>query len=122
MTRQQSLILSLVLSSCEHPTAEQIYRMAKEKMPSIGLATVYRNLSQLAAEGKILRISADGQPDHFDKTLIPHEHAVCRVCGEMRDVDVGDIRSRIAEKLQRDDFLYELMIFDCCPKCRAVEK
>ena len=119
MTRQQELILSLVSSSCEHPTAEVIFRDAKKKMPTIGLATVYRNLNQLAEDGKIRRISVMDGSDHFDKTLAPHEHALCRVCGRMRDVDVKGVFGLIANGIGNDDFTYELCIFERCPQCRA---
>ena len=57
MTRQRALILRLIRESGEHPTAEEIYRKAKEEMPGIALATVYNNLNHLAQEGEIRKIS-----------------------------------------------------------------
>lgn len=121
MTKQQELIYRLVASSTMHPTAEEVYETAKGILPSIGLATVYRNLNRLSEEGRIRRISVNGSNDHFDKTLYPHEHALCRKCGSMRDVDVGPIYRQISEHLHTNDFTYELCIHDCCPKCRAAD-
>ena len=118
MTRQQRLVFELATASSAHPTAEIIFREAKKVMPDIGLATVYRNLNQLAEEGKIRRIRVNGDFDHFDKTLAPHEHALCPVCGKMRDVNVEGIRRQIALGLSSDDFTYDLTIYECCPACR----
>ena len=118
MTKQQRLILDLVTASSAHPTAEMIFREAKEIMPDIGLATVYRNLNQLAEEGKIRRIRVNGDYDHFDKTLTPHEHVLCPVCGKMRDVNIEGIRRQIALGLASDEFSYDLSIYVCCPACR----
>ena len=39
-----------------HPTADYIYEVLKKELPSISLATVYRNLNQLAANGIIRRL------------------------------------------------------------------
>lgn len=118
MTRQQSLIRSLVYGDCSHLTADEIYLRAKTDMPGIGLATVYRCLKHLCERGDIRRVVVAGEPDRFDKTINNHEHAVCRLCGRMRDVDVGDIASQIASKLGERDFNYELSIHDLCPECR----
>ena len=119
MTAKQELILKLVRSSCAHCTAESIFEAARKEMPGIGLATVYRNLSQLAQEGAIRRVYVSGEPDRFDKTLTDHNHAVCKKCGCMRDVDVGDIKRQIAEHLSTSDFTYELSIHELCSRCKA---
>ena len=118
MTAKQSLILSLVRSSCAHCTAEKVFEEARKEMPGIGLATVYRNLSSLAEEGVIRRIYVSGEPDRFDKTVEDHDHAVCKLCGRMIDVDVGDIKKQIEESLNTMDFTYDLCIHDYCKNCR----
>ncbi len=118
VTKQRELILRLVKTNCAHKTADEIYRAAKCEMPAIGVATVYRNLALLSRENEIRRISVAGEPDRFDKTVADHEHAVCRVCGKTRDVEVNDIRKRIAEGLNTNDFTYDLSIHDLCPECR----
>ena len=67
----------------------------------------------------IWRITARFGKDRFDPTLVPHEHAICRVCGKMRDVETGDLRAYLRSHLKTDDFCYELCIHDVCPECRA---
>ncbi|MGN0709492.1 MAG: transcriptional repressor, partial [Anaerovoracaceae bacterium] len=44
-SKQKQLIYDIVKSTDTHPTADWIYNKAREKMPNIGVATVYRNLS-----------------------------------------------------------------------------
>lgn len=93
---QRNIILDVVNASCDHPNAEMILSRSKEYMPSINLATVYRNLSQLVDCNMVLRIPLpDG--DRFDKTLSPHAHFHCVSCGKVFDVDVmnSDIVSEI---------------------------
>ena len=44
LTNQRKLILGKIKEVYTHPTAEDLHRMLVKKMPSIGLATIYRNL------------------------------------------------------------------------------
>ncbi|MBQ3078446.1 MAG: transcriptional repressor [Clostridia bacterium] len=123
MTKQQQVILRLVQTSCAHCSADEIYRAAKSEMPGIGLATVYRNLNQLSEEGKIRKIETVGETDRFDKTLNQHEHAVCRMCGSMRDINVENIAEEIKKGLEGMEFTYELSVHELCKECRAkIEK
>lgn len=85
-SRQREVVEEVVKQSCDHPTAEQVYQRAKEVLPSIGMATVYRNLNTLAEHGAIRRISLPGESDRFDCALEEHDHAVCIVCNKIFDI------------------------------------
>lgn len=89
-SKQRSLILDIVRANPVHPTAEWVYEQARKEMPSIGIATVYRNLNALADMGEIGRIvSADGA-DRFDSNLEEHYHLQCRACGRLVDLRMKD--------------------------------
>ena len=85
-TIQKSTIESVVLSSCDHPTAETIYERVRETLPSISLGTVYRVLGDLVASGKVRRIAVPEAPDRFDKTTCTHAHFRCSKCGVVVDI------------------------------------
>ena len=52
MTRQRQLVYDVVHNSCEHLTAEQVFNLAREQMPTIVMATVYNNLNALKLESQ----------------------------------------------------------------------
>ena len=83
---QRQLILDYVLNSCEHPTAEMIYRDLKKEIPNLSLGTVYRNLNLLVERNLIKKIVVPNNVDRFDKTLIDHDHMNCIKCGRMLDI------------------------------------
>ena len=85
MSKQREIVYQAVTSSCDHPSAELVLARAKTIMPSINLATVYRNLNALISEGKIKKVVAEGG-DRFDKTLENHAHFQCKKCGAVVDV------------------------------------
>lgn len=106
MSKQKQIVYNAVKSSCDHPSAEMVLLRSKAEMPSINLATVYRNLSALIKEGLVKKVVADGG-DRFDKTLIDHAHFQCRVCGNVFDVQGIDCS--------------KLSSFSCKDKIESVE-
>jgi Fe2+ or Zn2+ uptake regulation protein len=50
-TRQRELILDVVRSTMDHPTADWVYRQARRRLARISLGTVYRNLSRRRRAG-----------------------------------------------------------------------
>ena len=57
------MVLDAVNEMHRHVTADQIYTFIKEKYPSIGRGTVYRNLGILVEEGKVRKVEV---PDGSD--------------------------------------------------------
>ena len=119
MTRQRALILDIIRSDKCHHTADEIFSMAKERMPTISRATVYNNLHSLEAEKIIRRISGDGSSDRYDNAFIPHGHLVCIGCDKMTDFDLPELDREISERLGEPADSYELKVRYLCPNCRA---
>ncbi len=117
MTRYARQILVLIEEAGEHFTAEQIYLRLKAVCPEVALATVYNNLNRLTAQGKIRRISAEGFPDRYDKTL-RHDHLLCAKCGSLTDVFLPDLTAVLQAQVPEEILSYDLKIRVLCPACR----
>lgn len=85
-SRQRDSIIQYLRSTREHPTAETVYQHIRVQIPHISLGTVYRNLSQLAAAGEIVRFPSVDGFDHFDADTSRHYHFICSRCGRIQDV------------------------------------
>lgn len=121
MNRNRESILELINTSTEHPTAEQIYMKLKNNSQKIVLSTVYNNLSHLQAQGLIRKVSIEGCPDRYDKT-IRHDHLVCKKCGKLTDVFLKDITSELQSQIEHALLSYDLKISYICPACQMNEK
>ena len=66
------MVLDAVNEMHSHVTADQIYTFIKEKYPSIGRGTVYRNLDILVEEGDLRKVEVPDGPNRFDLTLKNH--------------------------------------------------
>lgn len=119
LTRQGKRILAVVTDSSGHMTADEVYREAKKTLPHIAVGTVYRNLNELAEAGKLRRIRVANAPDIFDRTLTPHEHIHCPICGKTEDLMVEGLAACMKRAVKSEDFTYELTVSALCSVCRS---
>lgn len=118
MTKQKKLILDIVGSSYDHPTADEVFSSAKKQMPGIVLATVYNNLNRLVLEGAIRRISVKGEPDRYDRPDFGHDHIKCSRCGRISDVCTGNLLDELRKATGIDIISYELNMTYICDECK----
>ncbi len=116
MTKNARMILEIISNSEEHLTAEQIYLRLKEKNEKAVLATVYNNLSFLHGHGLIRKVSVEGYPDRYDRT-VRHDHLVCRQCGKLSDVTLEDLTETLQKQIGVPMISYDLKISYLCPEC-----
>jgi Fur family ferric uptake transcriptional regulator len=85
LTRARRVILECVQATDAHPSAAAVHRDVQRRLPRVSLATVYRNLRMLAAEGLLSeRAALTGL--RFDGNTAPHDHFTCVTCGRIYDV------------------------------------
>lgn len=121
MTKQRAAILQAMQESHQHLNAEEIFNRAKQILPSLALGTVYRNLNAMCEEGEIFRIPVPGQPDHYDKNPIKHEHTYCERCGSLTDLLLPELTALLAEKCPGLTG-YQLTVCALCEDCRAEQE
>jgi Fe2+ or Zn2+ uptake regulation protein len=86
-TGPRVLILAALEHDCSHPTAEQLFETLRLEYPSLSLSTVYQTLDTFIRTGLCRRISDAGDRLRVDGTPQDHDHAVCRTCGAIFDID-----------------------------------
>ena len=121
MTKQRRLILEELLKTKSHPSADEVYRMVRERLPNISLGTVYRNLELLSESGLILKLELSGVAKRFDGTVEDHYHVRCVQCGQVRDVEVSplpEIEAAVQDARGYKIFAHRLEFRGLCPQCR----
>ena len=84
-SEKREAVLCYLRQRKDHPSAATVYDSLRQEFPTISLGTVYRNLNELADEGKILRFNHGGK-EHFDGDITPHYHFCCEKCGTIYDI------------------------------------
>lgn len=119
MTRQRAAILEVIRSDrCRHYTAEEIFELAKQKLPTISRATVYNNLHSLEAEEIIRRLTGEGGSARYDSSFTPHGHLFCSACGQIFDFTIPDFNETLGVSADCIVDSYELKIRGVCKTCK----
>ena len=118
MTRQRQLIYDILAAEPIHRTAEEIYALARERMPSIARGTVYRNLGLMTEAGEIGRLEMPGMPTRYDRSPLSHPHRQCPVCGRVEDLCAGaDFAADLSERFACRAEGYDLRLYVRCDGC-----
>ncbi len=83
-TIQRRVILEELRRLKSHPTADELFRLVRIRLPKISLGTVYRNLALLEEHGLIRSLTV-GRLTRFDGELSVHSHLCCESCGAVED-------------------------------------
>ena len=118
-------ILELLESSpIHHLSAEDVYKALLEQGEDVGLATVYRVLTQFEAAGIVERHHFEGGHSVFElKDSDHHDHIVCVVCGkvvEFRDEVIEERQLKVATGLGFTLTGHSLQLYGQCnrPECQ----
>ena len=87
-TPQRMVITEYLLSTDEHPTAEQVLSAVANRLPvALSRATVYNTLNTLVSSGVIQEVYTDpGGPARYDANMEQHHHFVDTKSGRIFDI------------------------------------
>ena len=119
-------ILELLEASKDrHLSAEDIYKLLLDTGEDVGMATVYRVLTQFEDAGLVNRHHFEGGISVFELNQGEHhDHILCVKCGKVEEFvdDVIEQRQRlIAEQAGFSMTDHALYIYGICAKCRGKE-
>jgi Fur family peroxide stress response transcriptional regulator len=80
-------ILETLGDDRSHPTPEQIHTSVRDRYPTLSLSTVYQTLEAFLGAGLCRRVTTRDGRLRVDGTTHDHDHAVCRSCGSIFDLE-----------------------------------
>ena len=104
-------------------SAQQLHQRLKAHGSSIGLATVYRTLIDLAQTGEADSLqSKDGEVLYRACSTAHHHHLICRDCGLTLELEAKNLE-KWADEVAADNGFSEpshtIDIFGICSDCRS---
>jgi Fur family peroxide stress response transcriptional regulator len=129
VTTQRLAIFEALAASREHPSAEQIHRTVQRKLPSLSLATVYKNLEALKAIGAVADVNPLHEEARYEAALPgtgagrPHHHLVCVSCKKVRDLYADELDGlRIGDAQGFDVRAVRVQAEGLCPECQRRQR
>ncbi|QHW33133.1 transcriptional repressor [Paenibacillus rhizovicinus] len=122
MTPQRHAILSFLMHSMTHPTADEIYKSLSPAFPSMSVATIYNNLRLFVEAGLIRELTYGDDSSRFDADLSEHYHAICRTCRTIVDFDYPPLTDVEAAATKETGFKVEghrMEIYGQCAGCAS---
>ncbi len=112
----------LEVSDHRHMSAEDVYKALLDTGEEIGLATVYRVLTQFEGAGLVSRLSIDGGHAVFElEDGAHHDHLLCVKCNrieEFMDEVIEERQHAIAKEKGFQMTEHSLYIYGICKQCQ----
>ena len=130
VTDQRRAIFSALAGSREHPSAEQIWKAVRCRLPHLSLATVYKSLDSLRAIGAISDVNTLHDQGRYEAALpgtgagAPHHHLVCIRCKQVWDLHDGALDNLSIGPRGMQGFevrAVRVQVEGLCPACGAAK-
>jgi len=122
MTPQRHAILTYLMDSMTHPTADEIYRALSPKFPSMSVATIYNNLRLFVEAGLVRELTYGDDSSRFDADLSDHYHCICKTCGTITDFEYPPLLEVERAASKETGFRVEghrMEVYGTCEACAA---
>jgi Fur family transcriptional regulator, ferric uptake regulator len=120
-TRQRDTIVEVIRESAGPLTVQEILERAQDRVPGLGIATVYRTVKLLLEGDRIQTvILPSGETRYESAGLGHHHHFHCRRCQEVFDLESCPVH--VPRGAYEGGYLvedHELTLYGTCPACAA---
>ena len=119
-TAQQRAIREAIDTAGRPLSVEEIFELAADDVPSLGIRTVYRVVGRLIDDGAIAAVSVPGRPDRYEPADVAaehHHHFRCEECDRVFDVDAcpGGLNRMLPSGFKLSG--HELTLWGHCADC-----
>lgn len=117
-------ILTLLQQNPIHPTVDWIHRALRKREPRISLATVYRTLRVLVAEGTLCELPFGAAESRFGFVKEQnHYHFICESCGHIHDLAIPartGLEAAVSKATGHRAIRHTTEFFGTCRSCLAL--
>lgn len=120
VTPQRTAILEEI-EAAGHIDIDTLFEILRMSFPSISLATVYKNVSQMSDLGILEVIKVSNHKSQYEISKEPHIHLACNSCGSLMDMNrcinelINSAESESGYSLNHST----VVLNGLCPSCQA---
>ena len=122
VTHQRQVVYEILRTTPGHPSPEEVYLRVKRRIPSVSLATVYKNIHAFLESGIFHEVSLHHGSLRVETNPRPHHHLVCTVCKSITDIDEAELSLRRKAARLPGGFLVERYAVDVLGRCALCQK
>ena len=122
-TAQRRAILDALAHAPGPLTPQEVLDAARTSHAGLGLATVYRNLGSLEADGEVVPVHLPGESARFEVSGRGHHHHFsCETCGNVFELTATCPVTVLEGATLPGGFAvkhHELTLYGLCPECQG---
>ncbi|MGP1561964.1 MAG: Fur family transcriptional regulator [Helicobacteraceae bacterium] len=81
----QRLVILDEINSAGHIDLDSLFEKIKKKFPTMALATLYRNLSDMVSKRILTEVKTQKSKNVYELTKKEHAHLICNKCKKIED-------------------------------------
>ena len=119
-THQRQVLYEVMQGMEGHPSPEEVYARVKEQIPSISLATVYKNIHLFVESGVLREVSLHHGTVRVEMNNETHHHMVCSKCKSISDIGEQELHLAPMRSILNGFLVerYAVDVIGICPKCQ----
>jgi Fur family transcriptional regulator, ferric uptake regulator len=117
-TQQKAAISRALLESGRPLSVSELLESSRKIVPSVSIATVYRNINALTEAGQIVAVALPGEPPRYEMAnLGDHHHFKCNDCDRVFNVEPCEVKfDHAVPKGYRVDSV-DVTLYGACAEC-----
>ncbi len=124
VTHQRQVLFEVMQSIPGHPSPEEVYERVQVRIPSISLATVYKNIHMFIASGLFREVSLHHGSLRVEMNDRPHHHMVCTRCKAIFDLNEEELGELAQPHRLPNGFVaerYSVDVLGRCAECQTAD-
>ena len=102
-TAQRVAIADIVFGNHQHPSADEVFELAKKELAVVSRATVYNTLNLLVRKGLCKALVLAEGHTVYDPNTAPHHHLIDEESGAIYDLPLEAVSVEIADSIEGFD-------------------
>ncbi len=118
-TPQRLLILDII-NKRGHVEIEELYKNINKIIPSISVATIYKNLKLLTEKKIVKEVNINSFKTLYEVNTSPHIHFICKNCNKIFDIEIQkkEIKSYFKKIINTEIDEVEVTLYSKCNSCK----
>lgn len=118
-TQQRNIILSTLTKAARPLGPREVLDLAQRELPRLGIATVYRALNALTADGTLRSVQLPGHTARYELAdLDHHHHFYCTRCERVYDLSGCALAPAYDPPAGFTVESHDITLSGCCADCR----
>jgi len=115
---KQKQIVTQILHEADCPlTAHEVLAAGQKHLPTLGLATVYREISRLSEAQELRSVSIPGDPPRYEMAKHHHHHFKCTGCDKVYELEgcLKELKQLVPKGFRAQN--HDLTFYGLCRGC-----